>query len=153
MLFPVWLQLDLFPHSAEHLIQRADLRPMNDSERDKRSGSQWRRSIEAYLTWRAGEAWRRSSDRNSSERWYYLDAVRLLNGIGFVPLASPTPISCRALTPATDSLPSSTALVNELMQLRPELSARRTLMHFQRVKLARMVEEARATVASSGRAA
>lgn len=143
MLSAVWYQLGLFPHLGTDSILPCRLSGMDDSERDCRTGSQWMRSVKAYLSWRAGESWRRSSGRWAPERWAYLDALRLLNGIGLA-FASPTPTSCRADTPAPDSLPSSTALVNELMRLKPELTARRTLLHFKKDKLARMVDETRA---------
>src|SRR5947209_539390 len=49
------------------------------NEVDGRDGRQWTASIQAYLSWRAGDCWRPMRDRWHLERTYYLDAIRLLN--------------------------------------------------------------------------
>lgn len=82
-LFAVPYQLSLFP-----AVTRADAGqsnpPVGESERDRRSGSQWLKSIHAYLEFRAGESWRRlesPAQRNSPDRWEYLEAIRFLNDL------------------------------------------------------------------------
>jgi hypothetical protein len=65
---------------------------MDNTLRDRRTGDQWRRSIIAYLLFRAGEPWRSMSDpahRNDPCRWEYLDAVRLLDELRYAPAAAP----------------------------------------------------------------
>ena len=55
-----------------------------DAERDGRSARQWLKSARAYCLWRAGEDWRRVSDRKQREnstRWYYLDGARFITDI------------------------------------------------------------------------
>jgi hypothetical protein len=120
---------------------------MSDEERDRRSGAQWMRSVRAYLNFRAGDAWRRGTDRWASERWYYIDAIRLLNEIPLVriPQISVTPATTRAIRiNSVCSERTVRAMVDELMQLRPELTLRRTLTHLHKVKLAQMIVDARA---------
>lgn len=43
-------------------------------EVDGRNGSQWMRSVLAYLDWRSGVSWRSQSERNHPQRRAYLDA-------------------------------------------------------------------------------
>jgi hypothetical protein len=123
---------------------------MSDYERDRRSAGQWLRAVRAYCEWQSGDSWRRGSDRNSPERWWYINGIRCLNEIGeeltlrdeITPICvRKTPVDIQIETLANCS--SSSALVEELMLLRPELSARRTLMHLARTKLARMLLDAR----------
>ena len=83
MLRLVWLQLETFRyHPSEGYLNRrarAYRRPMDDTERDRRSRSQWLRSILDYLEFGAGDSWRRLSDpaqRNSSDRTWYLNGIR-----------------------------------------------------------------------------
>ena len=55
-----------------------------DVEREQRDGSQWLRSIHDYLMWRAGDCWRklhRSGQRQSTARWEYLNAAKLISEI------------------------------------------------------------------------
>jgi hypothetical protein len=130
----------------------------DDSERDRRSGSQWLRSIKGYLEWRAGLAWRRGEDRNSPERWQYLDALRLLNGIGRpVPAVPPicvmTPKTVQDIRLASLASWPVARLVDQLMQLSPTLTDRRILTHLSRLKLARMLMDARAKNALTPRIA
>jgi len=149
MLRSIWLQSDLFPYKLESSRPPAGT-PMQDSERDKRTGGQWLRSITAYLEWQSGDSWRRASDRNSPERWLYLDAIRLLNGIiGGLPRPAADHLSRRTLTDIRVSSLASwprVRLVDELLRLNPALTDRKILMHLSAVKLAGMVEGARAAV-------
>jgi len=151
MLRPVWIQLALFHDLRLPSTRPSDKRSMSDAERDRRSAGQWIRAIQAYLEWRTGDAWRRGSDRNSPERWWYINGIRCLNEIGIdKSVRGSCPLCCQKTTKTSldihiAALAGRTAsvLVEELMRLRPELTMRRTLMHFSRVKLARMVIEAR----------
>jgi hypothetical protein len=149
MLRALWLQGELFPDLAAG-TQDAELRCMDDSERDRRSGRQWLKAVNAYLEYMTGDAWRRGSERNSPERWYYLDAIRWLNGIGreealpFQRTISITPRTAQDIR--INSLASwpLAKLVEELMRLNSKLTNRKLLSHFTKVKLARMLIEARA---------
>jgi hypothetical protein len=161
MLLAVWLQGELFPELAA-AAQDAEMRSMDDSERYRRTGRQWIKAVNSYLEFMTGDAWRRGSERNSPERWYYLDAIRWLNGIGReVVLPSSRTISITPRT-ARDIRISSLAswpvakLINELMRLNPCLTNRKLITHFTKVKLAQMLVEARAAsrqARSPGRAA
>jgi hypothetical protein len=132
---------------------KLSLSTMTDDERDHRTGGQWLRSVHAYLNFRAGDDWRRGDTRNSAERWYYIDAIRFLNGAGrdlmeFRPVStiltskdiSDIRLSSLASRPVCD-------LVDELIQLNPLLHDRKILSHFTRLKLARLVIAARENVA------
>jgi hypothetical protein len=44
------------------------------SEVDGRNGSQWMRSVLAYLDWRSGDSWRPMAHRNHPDRRAYTDA-------------------------------------------------------------------------------
>lgn len=48
---------------------------------DGRTGTQWLKSVEAYLEWRTGSAWRPLTDRWNPDRWYYLDGLRFLHDV------------------------------------------------------------------------
>ena len=136
------LQLDLFPYSS--LIQPAASPSLGDEERDRRSPGQWLRAVRAYLEFRAGDAWRRSGDRNSPERLYYLDGLRLLNGLGTDSQFGPASVS---LTPrSAEDVPIAALasrprgeLVANLMRADPALTDRKLLSHLQNSKLARML--------------
>jgi hypothetical protein len=158
MLRPVWLQLELFSDLRLPRIEPTDNRSMSDQERDRRTAGQWLRAIHAYLEWQTGDSWRRGSDRNSPERWAYIDAIRCLNeiGVGRQTLAlssrleiQPSRSTSLDIHIAALAGRSSSALVEELMRLRPELTLRRTLMHLAKSKLARMLLDARNAAAET----
>ena len=48
--------------------------PDEPADVDGRNGSQWMRSVLAYLDWRSGSVWRPMADRNHPERRAYTDA-------------------------------------------------------------------------------
>ena len=78
-MYLVPLQFDLFDHRP-----LGDNEGMTDASRDSRTGNQWLHSVIAYLEFRTGDRWRRLSDpvhRWDPERWAYLDAIRLINGL------------------------------------------------------------------------
>jgi hypothetical protein len=123
--------------------------PLGGPEVDGRSGLQWLKSAIGYCEWRAGLDWRRSSQRNDPERWYYLDAVRLLNDLiqvapkdapqfalpSFDPAPTPAQLRYREM--------KRSALVTALMRENPRLTNRRILSHFSTEKLARMLDDLR----------
>jgi hypothetical protein len=162
MLLAVWLQGELFPDLAAG-TQNAVPRCMDDSERDQRTGLQWLKVVNSYLEFMSGNAWRRGlTERNSPERWYYLDAIRWLNGIGrdealpFQRTISITPRTAQDIRISSLASWPVAKLVNELMRLNPCLTNRKILSHFTKVKLAQMLVEARAAsrhARSTGRAA
>jgi hypothetical protein len=123
---------------------------MNDEARDRRTGGQWLRSVRAYLEFRSGDSWRRGEDRNAPERWYYIDGLRTLNGIGqeqryALPLCIRiTPQTTRDIQLSTLASHPAKKLVDELMSLNPALTNRHILMHLARLKLARMLVDLRA---------
>jgi hypothetical protein len=149
---PVWLQ-STFPgfSSYDSPALTCNSGRMEDDERDRRSAGQWLRSVHAYLEFMAGTAWRRPSspaDRWSPDRLYYLDAIRFLNGLVRETAKPParvtvTPKTAESIRIASLASRGNPALADELQRLRPELTMRKTLLHFPRVKLARMVLEAR----------
>jgi hypothetical protein len=52
--------------------------PTENVEVDGRNGSQWMRSVLAYLDWRSGDAWRPVRDRNVPARRTYTDASLIM---------------------------------------------------------------------------
>jgi hypothetical protein len=150
---PVWFQLALFD-SEVPVRPLSDERTMSDEERDGRTPGQWLRSVRAYLEFMSGDAWRRSSERNNPERLWYIGGIRCLNSIGCensFPRLAVQPSHKTALEIRTAALAARPAsrLVDELMKLRPELTRRKTLMYFTRLKLAGLVIEARACAAEA----
>lgn len=150
MLSPVWLQIALFPE----LVESAPINPhptghiVSDDERDRRTSGQWLRAVRAYLEFGSGDAWRRGSDRNNPARIWYVNGIRCLNSIGcensFPRLAvQPSHKTALEIRVAALAARPASRLVDELMKLRPELTMRKTLMHFTRLKLAGLVIEAR----------
>lgn len=149
----VWRQLDLFLPGEIPQRPRSDNPCMSDEQRSLRTGGQWLRAINAYLNWRTGDSWRRPSDprqRWDPERLEYLDAIRLLNGIGLasVPTLSANEIPVRVFTQTDIEVANLAAnsrawLVCELMRVDPSLCNRKILLHLQRPKLARMLLGAR----------
>ena len=122
--------------------------PLGGPEIDGRNGLQWLKSAIGYCAWRAGLDWRRSSQRNDPDRWYYLDAIRLMTDVLYtVPKGpafalpdfspSPTPAELRYREM------KHSALVAALMRENPRLTSRRTLMHLSREKLAHMLDDIR----------
>lgn len=129
-----------------------------DGERDSRTGRQWLQSALDYCLWRAGEGWRRLSsraERESAERWHYLNAARLISTI----LASGAANSQRGPRVVAPTLPPlfpehvpdktetklaqmpRAELVSALLEIDATLTDRRILSHFTRAKLARMLRE------------
>lgn len=156
-LLSVWFQPSLFPELEVRCGCR--LEGMEDSERDRRTGGQWLRSINSYLEFMAGSAWRRSEDRFSSpDRKYYIDGIRLLNGIGREPMYA---ASLQVVLPRTvlDIHLSALAgngrawLVDALMRVNPSLTSRKLLMGLANLKLARMLTAAQAAVQPQARVA
>lgn len=145
MLRLVWYQLQLFPTGPEF----ADVHAMDDAERDRRSGSQWLRSILSYLEFRSGDMWRRMSDpaqRQHPERLWYLNGIRQISSL--IACSPPSP-KLQLLTRQTDyqRIPalagrSRAWLVDELMKLDSRLSDRRLCLSLSRHKLARMLADA-----------
>lgn len=150
----VWKQLDLFPDADLGTRRLAAI--MGDKERARRTGSQWLRAVISYLEFRSGDSWRRLSDpqeRNSSERWWYLDGLRTvlevqggLQAQG-ISLVQATPAKAEKLADdfrvvKLQSL-SRVDLAMRLMQERPELTNLKLLSHLQKPKLARMLVEAK----------
>ncbi len=138
-------QLTLFP-----LPDPPVWHPVNDFERDARSGDQWLRSITAYCTWRAGECWRKlyiRSQRESAERWQYLDAVRLMANVRYGPERLQPQLTLPALHRISRQSPYEQRLavsgrawlVDLLMKADPKYTDRRLLGRFSRAKLARLI--------------
>lgn len=74
--------IDLAGTSPDSQPGRCPLVDMTDQERDARSTAEWLDAISGYLEFRAGDSWRRihrSDQRYNPVRWYYLDALRLIN--------------------------------------------------------------------------
>jgi hypothetical protein len=126
---------------------------MDDEERDRRTASQWLRSINAYLEFRAGTAWRRCGDRFHPERLWYVNGIRYLNGLDLVPAV---PLATAEAAPNTIAITTTESLqiaalsawpridlVLELMRIDSALTDRRLLLHLQIPKLARMLYERR----------
>jgi len=79
---------------------------MTDAERDERSGDEWLHSVLSYLNFRAGCDWRelhRAGQRSNPVRWYYLDAIRLINSIGH---ADASKCHCAECNPAPKKRPA-----------------------------------------------
>jgi len=122
--------------------------PLGGPEVDGRSGLQWLKSAIAYCEWRAGLDWRRSSQRNDPERWYYLDAIRTMtDALYAIPKAPLFALPDFSPSPTPAELKyrewKRSALVTALMQEDPRLTSRRLLMHFTREKLAHMLDDLR----------
>lgn len=153
----VWLQLDLFSYRPTAVKENSTgprLCGLTDAQRDRRTGPQWLKSVNAYLEFCAGHSWRRLSDpahRNDAHRLVYLDAQRIVTTALFAPepLAEPLPAQdtphVRAVNTRAAQLASKprAALVSELLSRNPSLTDRRILEHLPRPKLARMVIDAR----------
>lgn len=125
---------------------------MDDPERDRRTGPQWLRSTLAYLEFRAGSSWRR--DRWQPERLYYLDGIRAIHSLLIA--TSPLPFLCE-LNP--DELRAErlcvygrAELVRRLLLIRADLTDRRLLSRFGRLKLARMIVAAENALPQTSRA-
>jgi hypothetical protein len=107
----------------------------------------------------AGLAWRRAEDRfTSSDREYYIDALRFLNGIGreSFPAASPQAVTRKTVLDihlATLACNGRAWLVDQLMRVDPSLTSRKLLMGLANLKLARMLVEARAAAQPQARVA
>lgn len=150
MLRAVWLQGELFPEILLVSAVADSSGTMEDAERDRRTPAQWLRAINAYLEFMSGDSWRRGADRDSSERWYYLDAIRFLNGIGSeerVPFSRTISITPRTIQEIRISSLASwpiAKLIDELFRLNPLLTNRKLLSHYTKVKLAQMLIAARA---------
>lgn len=57
------------------------LQSFPDQEKEERTRSEWLKSVRDYCLWRAGDGWRRlgrAGQRQSPERWEYLEAARLI---------------------------------------------------------------------------
>lgn len=146
MLRLVWFQLHLFDLGP----RPARWQPMDDAERDRRSGREWLRSIRTYLEFRSGSSWR--SLTNPAHRWdperlWYLDGLREVSSL----IAGRTQaLPLRILENKTDDLrafklagESRAWLVEELMRTDLMLTDRKLLSRLARLKLARMLIAAR----------
>ena len=134
------LQLKLFPNTTGQFVC---------GEVGGRTGDQWLRSVLAYLSFRAGESWRRSTDRFNPERREYLLAARLVLAVRNAPVKSnetalevgrPNRVPVHS---ETDSR-GRAQLVDELMRANPALTSRKLLSGLTKAKLLRMLEDARA---------
>jgi hypothetical protein len=125
---------------------------MSDEERDRRTGRQWVASVKAYLSFCAGDSWRRSRDLRNPDSAPFVDAIRILNGIERSsfdptfdrPIEEPLTIQ-EALTDSMVSLYERLprpCLVRRLQTARPLLTDTKLLSHLSRAKLARMLIEA-----------
>jgi len=144
----VWYQLDLFLYRP---VDSGRLVPVQDSERDRRSGGQWLRAILSYLEFGAGDAWRRLSDpeqRNSPERLWYLGGIRTINGIETCQpvISQPATFTESPTTNTTVDARLSTlageprlCLVDRLMAADHSLTDKKILLHLSRPKLAQML--------------
>lgn len=126
----------------------------NDLPVDRRSRSQWLRSIAAYLEYKTGDSWRRLSDpaqRWDPDRLWYLNGIDLMHTFladtsGEILLALPSPRNSPCLVDLTDELrarslarSSRAELVGWLMDVDPKLTDHKLLMGLSRLKLARML--------------
>lgn len=155
-------QLDLFTHGALALERRGSCRywTMSDLERDRRSGGQWLRAVNAYLEFGAGSAWRRLSDpkqRNSPERDWYLGGIRTINGIPARVRNDSKTLHIVAKSPQRAAPPRAQAspvaklmaaksrgwIVAELLRVDPNLSDKKLLLRLSHIKLATMLTTAR----------
>lgn len=147
-LFPVWIQSDLFPYCAVER-QFADGRVMEDAERDRRTGYEWTAEIKSYLEFMLGKARRRNHNRWDPERLWYLAGLQTLEGLDHLeekltlPQIRITPRTIQDIRIASLASWPCARLVDELMRLRPEMTDRKLLIHLSRVKLARMLFDAR----------
>lgn len=124
-----------------------------DAERDKRDATAWLRQAIAYCRFMAADSLRPHRDR--TERKYrssYRDAIRLISYIMYTKVGvENTP---QLVLPSINAEPAYTTqelelmqkpvawLVDELMKADSRLSARGSLMHLRRGKLARMLVRA-----------
>lgn len=123
--------------------------PTEEQERDRRSGPQWLKSISDYLKWRAGMAWRRSSDRSNPNRLWYLNGVRCVQDVMYAPAES-----LQLVLPCIDGVAciseferglaalGRSVLVDRLMAASPLFTDRRRLSFLPKMKLARMLARA-----------
>ncbi len=131
---------------------------------DGRTGAEWIKSAIAYCEWRSGNSWRHVLDReqrNSPDRWYYLDGAKTLTDILYGGTAQPTGlhVPLPVLNPApvtTDQMRLDAGrpraeLVKELMHLDPTLTDAKILSGLQRNKLARMLADAREAAPAQAR--
>lgn len=156
MLQAVWIQRD-FDFIPLHDELPATGEPVDDSEKDRRTGRQWIDEAKAYLQFMEGKAERLNHDRWDPLRWWYLDGVRFLNDWGYGynaedelrhPHSKTVRITHRTMhdirIASLASWPVS-KLDDELMRLKPSTYTNRKLIsHFTKVKLAEMVLKARA---------
>jgi hypothetical protein len=151
VLRPIWLQLPLFPFHQSAIVARAwssGYSGVSDSERDGRTGRQWLLAVRSYLEFCCGDAWRSHSDpsqKNSPERWWYLNGIRTLNGI-----QSANQVPCIHIVhrpaPADPRINALAAhpraeLVDELLRVNPSLY-RKLLLRLSRAKHAVLLIDA-----------
>ncbi len=128
----------------------------NEPLAERRTGSQWLRSIAAYLDYKTGDSWRRLSDpqhRWDPDRLWYLNGIQLVRSfladtsgeIGIV-LPPLTPARLQSLEEKTNDLRAAklallprVELVDKLLRADASLSDRKLLMGLSRPKLARML--------------
>lgn len=148
MLHVVPFQLRLFPdyHDAYSRIGI-----MGPESRARRTAHQWLASVEAYLTWRAGDCWRNLSkkeERNEADRWDYVAGLRLVGGVRYL-LPGPALVSRvesnPVLSPEIQRLANRPRgeLVSELVSADPALTDRKLLSHLSGIKLASMLADRR----------
>jgi len=148
------LQLDLFKR-APVVKPLQGWRQRADAERDKRTGTQWRLSILAYLEYRSGEAWRAaagSDQRFNVERLWYLQAIAEIQGnMGAVSgtVNPPAPIAVSDDARSTSLKEPKAAIVSRLLAADPMLTDRRLLSGLGKRKLLDMLDAARARNAAS----
>jgi hypothetical protein len=127
--------------------------------REKRSGRQWVNSVLAYCDYRAGDCWRRLSEReqrDDPDRWAYVDAIRAIHAalsVDLRPALVTTPAAPRP-DPEIARLASKPRawLADQLLARDPALTDRKLLCRLSRHKLARMVQERTAAVREKSRA-
>jgi hypothetical protein len=142
---PWWSPKDI---KSSELIDSGDLLGMEDLERDHRTPGQWLRSIQAYLEFMAGNAWRHPANRSNPTHVYYINAMRTLNGLAPNRIALPrnitmTPKTVRDIQIAALAARDRSSLVSELMAADANLTDRKILSHLEKHKLARMILDAR----------
>jgi hypothetical protein len=159
---------DEYLRAANRACERIAERAKTDYV-DGRSAHNWLSSIIGYCKWRSGREWRLWEDRGfqSWRQWEanhppfsppdYDKAASLLNQLltapDRVPMGIATPVLNAEPGPSVEELKlreaSRPSLVAELMALRPELTAKKSISKFTREKLARMVVEAREAALAS----
>lgn len=123
--------------------------PNDEQERDSRNGRQWLFAVRDYLKFRAGLAWRRSSDRFNPNRLWYMNGLRCIQDVLYAPAESIQlvlpPLArvdcCSEFERGLASLGRS-VLVERLMIASPLFTSRRLLSHLSNLKLARMLARA-----------